>query len=225
MNVLFIDCEQVTITKYLKELEIKYPTLYDSQLYRVNRQNISETITISPEEYQDLKAKDYPEYNKFIVVSFGYFDENGEWFKKTYVDEDEKTILEKVGTLITNMHNIGYRLCGHAIKSFDLPQLCKRFMVNGLNVPKAINSYYTKPQDTTHIDTSELQSCGYQKEKYTPLDWICTSLNIETSKDKIKAHDINNLYQNNNNINSIIEYCEKDIYTTALVYKKIMELY
>lgn len=224
MNILFIDCEQVTITKDLKELEYKYPTLYNSWLYRVDKQNYSENITITPEEYQDMKVQDYPEYNKFIVISFGYFDENGEWFKKTYADDTEINILEKAGNLITNMCNKGYKLCGHGIKSFDLPWLCKRFMVNGLKIPNVINSYKIEPWKITHIDTTELQACGYQKEKYTPLDWICTSLNIETSKNTIKPYEITKVYYDNG-IQDIVEYCENDVYVTALVYKKIMDLY
>jgi uncharacterized protein YprB with RNaseH-like and TPR domain len=65
-----------------------------------------------------------------------------------------------------------HKLCGHNIKEFDVPYICRRAMVHGLTLPTIIDSAGKKPWEVSHIDTMELWKFGDRKS-FCSLDLLC----------------------------------------------------
>ena len=89
--------------------------------------------------------------------------------------------------------------------------LAKRMIINGIMPSKILPSYDTKPWEVKAIDTKEIWQYG----SYTSigsLDLVCSTMDIETPKDgEINGSMVHNEYWNNNKLNEIAEYCEKDV--------------
>ena len=110
--------------------------------------------------------------------------------------------------------------CGHNIKEFDLPYLCRRMMINGLSLPQCLKMSGLKPWQVTHRDTMELWRFGDYKH-YTSLDLLATVLGITSSKSDMDGSMVADAYWLENNLENISAYCLQDVYTTAMVYLRL----
>lgn len=118
--------------------------------------------------------------------------------------------------LDSNQHFV----CGHNIKEFDIPFICRRMLVNGITIPESLNVSGKKPWETSFIDTLELWKFGDFKN-YTSLKLLTAILGIPTSKDDIDGSQVASVYYNDKDINRISHYCEKDVVATAQVYLRL----
>ncbi|HPW96139.1 MAG TPA: ribonuclease H-like domain-containing protein, partial [Paludibacteraceae bacterium] len=113
-----------------------------------------------------------------------------------------------------------YYLCGHNIKEFDIPFLCRRMLVNGITIPLSMNVAGKKPWETTFIDTLELWRFGDYKN-YTSLRLLTAIFGIPTPKDDIDGSMVADVYYNEKNIKRISNYCEKDVVATIRLYLRM----
>ena len=70
-----------------------------------------------------------PEFGKVVCVSVGFLN-SGERKIQSFTKGSEKEILEETVNLLNRVYKLGFTLCGHNIKNFDLPYLGKRMLVN-----------------------------------------------------------------------------------------------
>ena len=157
-----------------------------------------------------LRSPLVPEFAKIICVSMAFVTENGTKIQ-TFKNNNEEELLVEVRNLLDRCHKLDFYLCGHNLKNFDIPMLAKRMIINGIMPSKILPSYDTKPWEVKAIDTKEIWQYG----SYTSigsLDLVCSTMDIETPKDgEINGSMVHNEYWNNNKLNEIAEYCEKDV--------------
>lgn len=218
-KILFLDIETVggcpdydSCQKFTPEIAEQFEKYFDWFLKRFPEDNDGNYSEI------DLKNKVFvkraalvPEFAKIVCVSVAFVLENGEIKKQSFSGDDEKKLLKEVRTLLDRCEKLGFYLCGHNLKNFDIPMLAKRMIINGIRPSKILPSYDTKPWEIKAIDTKEIWQYG----SYTSigsLDLLCSCLNIPTPKDgEITGANVHSAYWEEQKINEITEYCEKDV--------------
>ena len=70
-----------------------------------------------------------PEFGRVVCVSAGFI--TGEERKiQSFIKGGEEDILKETVNLLNRVHKLSFSLCGHNIKTFDLPYLGKRMLIN-----------------------------------------------------------------------------------------------
>jgi transcriptional regulator with XRE-family HTH domain len=137
---------------------------------------------------------------------------------------DEEQLLKDVNSLLNRVDKLGFILCGHNIKNFDIPVLAKRMLVNGILPSAILPSYDTKPWEIKAIDTKEVWQYG-QFGAISSLELMCISLGIESSKNmEVTGNKVHDSFWFENKYDEIQEYCEKDVEVLINVVTKIMSL-
>ena len=220
-KVLFIDIETVSRYKRFEELDASWQNLWE--LKHSTFQNNTDTAADSYEK----RAAIFAEFGKVICISLGYFHKNkntnsDEFRVKSFFDSDEKTLLTNFALLLekyfSDEHD--WQLCGHNIKEFDIPFLCRRMMANGIKLPEMLDLSGRKPWEVNIIDTMQQWKFGDYKN-YTSLKLIAATLDIPSPKDDIEGKDVGHVYWNENNLPRIVTYCQRDVITVARILMKI----
>lgn len=251
---IFFDIE--TITQYnnidkLTELELIRLTKY--------RDN-SKTPEIDLQEFYFTKGSLYPEFARIISIVMCRYHENknnpeksgmyyGSFPASAGYDDDEKTMLlnfqksclEKLKYKTTEHQLKGKPyikyddpvqfLCGFNIAEFDIPMLCRRMLINGIQPPPIFASYGTKPWEDQSLDLMKYLNHPKSYSKYPPsLDMWCEYFAIPTPKDgDVNGKNLNNYFWNGEEsftekMDKIVEYCTKDVDVTFSVFNKIVEM-
>jgi DNA polymerase elongation subunit (family B) len=222
-KILFLDIETVggcpdyeSCQKFSPEIADQYVKYYDWFKKRFPEDHIEAPRTkIESEKRMNevfiKRAALVPEFAKIVCVSVAFVLENGETKKQSFSGDDEKTLLKDVRSLLDRCEKLGFYLCGHNLKNFDIPMLAKRMIINGIRPSKILPSYDTKPWEIKAIDTKEIWQYG----SYTSigsLDLLCSCLNIPTPKDgEVTGSKVHSAYWEEQKIKEITEYCEKDV--------------
>ena len=212
-KILFLDIETVGACPNYESCEKFSPEIADqfSKYLDWFLKRFPEDTGLTKDEIFTKRAALVPEFAKIVCVSVAFVLENGETKKQSFVGDDEKKLLKEVRTLLDRCEKLGFYLCGHNLKNFDIPMLAKRMIINGIRPSKILPSYDTKPWEIKAIDTKEIWQYG----SYTSigsLDLLCSCLNIPTPKDgEITGANVHSAYWEEQKIKEISEYCEKDV--------------
>jgi len=166
------------------------------------------------------RAGVYAEFAKIICISIGYFrtekETNKETFRvKSFSGDDEKTLLLEFSTLINKNFDSGrFHFCGHNIREFDIPFLCRRLLINQLEFPDLLDISGKRPWEMFDVDTLQLWKFGDYKH-YTSLKLLSEVLGIPTSKSDIEGKDVCRVYRQDKGLDQIIDYCQKDVVAVA----------
>ena len=207
-NILFLDIETVPEVFHYNELSDIEKQLWDKKsLYWQERENRS-----SEEIYE--KAGILSEFGKIVCISVGFIiTQLGERKLriKSFSNHDEKVLLEEFIQLLNKYFNKEeHVLCAHNGKEFDFPYIARRILINGLKLPKMLDIAGKKPWEVNHIDTMELWKFGDYKH-FTSLNLLTHKFNIPTPKDDIDGSDVARVYYEENDLNRIVTYCQKDV--------------
>jgi len=180
-----------------------------------------------PDRSFESRAGIYAEFGKVVCIGLGLFtkDEQGKWAKirlKSLANHDEKALLSEFAKTVQAFVQINKEIifCGHNIREFDIPFLCRRFLINGLPLPDCMDFGGMKPWQIPMEDTLQLWRFGDYKH-YTSLDLLATVLALPSSKTNMDGSQVADVYWKEKNLEKIADYCLQDIYTTALVYLKL----
>ncbi|MGB4576227.1 MAG: ribonuclease H-like domain-containing protein, partial [Paludibacter sp.] len=113
-----------------------------------------------------------------------------------------------------------HTLCGHNIKEFDIPYICRRMLINGINLPSVLQISGKKPWEISFIDTLELWKFGDYKN-YTSLKLLTAIFGIPTPKDDIDGSQVAGVYYKEKDIERIAVYCQKDVVATTQVFLRM----
>ena len=165
-----------------------------------------------------------PEFARIACVSVAFVTDKGETKVQSFSNKNEKDLLQDVQKLLRRVGELGFFLCGHNVKGFDIPMLAKRMIINGLLPPKILPGHDTKPWEIKALDTKELwQYGGYGT--IASLELMCVSMGVESSKNmEVTGNKVHEAYWTNKDIKGIVEYCEKDVLVLIDVIKKITAL-
>jgi DNA polymerase elongation subunit (family B) len=191
------------------------------------------TERLMPEEdtaetFYPKRAAIMAEFGKIICISAGYFKrENGVLGMrvKSFYGHDEKALLESVINSFnqwqSNKKSVAF--CGHNIKEFDIPYLCRRMLVNGLSVPKYLDFQAMKPWETNIVDTLQLWKFGDYKH-YTTLNLLAACMGVPSPKDDIDGSMVGDVYWKENDLGRIAEYCQKDVVTVGQLMLRFKQM-
>ena len=165
-----------------------------------------------------------PEFARIACVSVAFVTDKGETKMQSFSNKNEKDLLQDVQKLLRRIGELGFFLCGHNVKGFDIPMLAKRMIMNGLLPPKILPGHDTKPWEIKALDTKELwQYGGYGS--IASLELMCVCMGVESSKNmEVTGNKVHEAYWVNKDIKGIVEYCEKDVFVLIDVIKKITTL-
>lgn len=215
-NILFLDIETVPIAKEFSDLDPTFQKLWEEKTAFQRKEE-------SPSHYYSKRAGVMAEFAKIVCVSVGYIyrKEDSPTFRlKSFCGHDEKSILEAFNQLLDkNFQNKNQYLCAHNGKEFDYPFLCRRMLINGIKLPKILQIAGKKPWEVKHLDTMELWKFGDYKH-YTSIKLLAALFNIPKPKDDIDGSQVSIVYWQENDLERIKTYCQKDTLTVAQLFLK-----
>ena len=231
-KILFLDIETVggcpdydSCQRFSPELANQFNKYFDWFLKRFPEDN---TIGESELEWKNAvfvkRAALVPEFAKIVCVSVAFVMDNGDIKKQTFSGDDEKELLLQVRNLLDRCQKLDFYLCGHNLKNFDIPMIAKRMIINGIMPSKILPSYDTKPWEVKAIDTKEIWQYGAYSS-IGSLDLMCSCLDIPTPKDgEITGDKVHSAYWDEQKLNEISEYCEKDVDVLVETIMKLKSL-
>lgn len=224
-KIMFLDIETVPAKADFSELSVELAHLWEEKYNLIQKR--------MPEKYSDetsaaqafaQSAGIYSEFGKIVCISVGFIHYKGpEMFfrTKSFAGDDEVKLLSDFASLLARFcTSREHTLCGHNIKEFDIPYICRRMVIHGIALPSVLNISGKKPWEIQFIDTLELWKFGDYKN-YTSLKLLTAVFGIPTPKDDIDGSQVAAVYYGENNIQRIALYCQKDVVATARVFLRM----
>lgn len=207
-KILFLDIETVPLVYAFDNLDEKSRDLFEAKTRFMQKDDVTY------HQLYDNRAGIYAEFGKIVCISVGFVNETttGRQIRmKSFYHDDEETLLKQFKGLLDEFaHTRASVLCGHNAKEFDFPYICRRMLINGMDLPASLNIAGKKPWEINHLDTMELWKFGDFKA-YTSLALLCHVFNIPTPKDDISGADVARVYYEEKDLERIKVYCEKDV--------------
>ncbi len=224
-RIMFLDIETVPQTSDFSELPADLAHLWEDKFNLIHKrmpEKYAEETT--PAEGFNTSAGIYSEFGKIVCISVGFifFQDNEMHFRtKSFCGDDEKQLLTDFSDLLTKLCTTReHTLCGHNIKEFDIPYICRRMLINSIKLPAILNISGKKPWEISFIDTLELWKFGDYKN-YTALKLLTAVFGIPTPKDDIDGSQVAEVYYKEKDVNRIAVYCQKDVVATAQVFLRL----
>ena len=210
-NILFFDIETVPQERSFDDVPESLKGLWDkkSKYFRSDEESAGDV-------YQ--RAGIYAEFGKIVCISVGFIIVKGDERSlrvKSYAGHDEKVLLNDFAAMLNK--NSRKFLCGHNIKEFDVPYIARRMLINGITLPPSLNIAGKKPWEVNFIDTLELWKFGDFKH-YTSLNLLTNIFNIPSPKDDIDGSQVAGVYYEEDDVERIARYCEKDVLATTQLF-------
>lgn len=180
----------------------------------------SPTVEDAYKNYSGL----FSTYGKIVCVSFGYFtkkNEKGYTINSIYSDNEE-TIINEFSELLIKVSERGMYLSGYVINAFDIPFILHKIHKYKAPLPKILNIYDKKPWEVNIFDLAD--KWKFQTKYYASLDEVCYELGIESPKNDINGSDVHNVYWYDGDLERIKSYCEKDVHSTMLLGKRLLNI-
>jgi len=217
-NILVLDIETVSAYPKYKDMPETWQKMWNKKAAFLAKDDQT-----AEDVYE--RAGIYSEFGKIICIVVGIFTEKGGEIGlrlKSFYGDDEKELLQNFTDLLDSRFDSDqFALCGHNGKEFDFPYLARRILVNGIRIPRLLDLHGKKPWEVNHLDTMELWKFGDYK-KYTSLEVLATLFGIPTPKDDIDGSMVGPVYWEENDLDRIVHYCNKDVITTARLLLKMV---
>lgn len=215
-KILFLDIETVPQTDDWNHLSERTQHLWEKKTH-FQRHNDE----ISPEEFYHDRAGILAEFGKIVCISCGVVINDSYIHLKSFYGHDEQKILNDFNSmLVESFFKPDHLLCAHNGKEFDFPYIARRMLINQIEIPNILNLFGKKPWEVQHIDTMELWKFGDYKN-FTSLELLADLFEIPTPKDDIDGSQVAKVYYQDNDVERIKKYCEKDVITLINVFRKM----
>jgi 3'-5' exonuclease len=219
-NILFLDIETISCAGSYQDLDDALKPLWNKKAAMIRK--------TEQEQASDLffeRSAIYAEFGKVIVIGLGVvtFDEEDvpTLRVKALKGHDEKALLQEFRSILeTGFPQDGLRLCAHNGKEFDFPYLCRRMLVHGIPLPRALDMAGKKPWEVTHLDTMELWKFGDRKS-FVSLNLLAILFGIDSSKELMEGSEVNYYYYTKNSLDKIASYCLQDVIVTVQIFFKM----
>lgn len=222
-KILFLDIETVSAEKEFDLLPEYFKPLWRSKAARLSHLPAEELTDEQCQELYSDRAGIYAEFGKIVCISVGAFVPDGEnknryhFRLKSYAHREESILLKEFSTMLGSRYtdpNTQY-LCGHNIREFDIPYICRRLVANQLPLPKILDISGKKPWETKYLlDTMELWRFGDYKN-YTSLKLLAAVMGFPSPKDDIDGSEVGRVFWQDDDLDRIAVYCEKDVLAVA----------
>lgn len=216
-HALVFDIETVPGVKHFEDLS---PAMQELWAQKASKLGYLQNEVTVPESYSTW-AGIYAEFGKVICISAGYFKKDPDTGRQTlrirsFANRDEKTLLLAFAEMLNKHFNqpSTHYFSGHNICEFDIPYCCRRMLVHGIELPSILDVSGKKPWELKNFDTMQHWKFGDYKS-YTSLKLLAAIFDIPTPKDDIDGSDVARVYWQEDNLDRIRIYCEKDVATAA----------
>lgn len=211
-KILVLDIETVPQFASFNEVPPEWQYLWKKKALNLKREEHQTEADI----YN--RAGIYAEFGKIICISAGYFSSNGRGYTfrlKSFYGDDEALLLTNFCKMLErHFSDTGHLLCAHNGKEFDYPYIARRCLINGIAIPDILNIAGKKPWEINLLDTMDLWKFGDYKS-FTSLELLAAAFNIPTPKDDIDGSMVWQVYWQQNDLQRIKHYCQKDVVTVA----------
>ena len=211
-KILFLDIETVPQFTSFNQVPERWKALWEKKSNSIKRDSDLTVDELYP------RAGIYAEFGKIVCISVGYFSSAGSSYQfrvKSFYSHNELELLNDFCKMLAKyFNNPDDLLCAHNGKEFDFPYIARRCVINKISLPEMLNTAGKKPWEIRHLDTMELWKFGDYKS-FTSLDLLAASFNIPTPKDDIDGSQVWKVYWEENNLERIQLYCQKDVITVA----------
>ena len=217
---MFLDIETVPETSSFELLSPAMQNLWDKK---------SKQFRTPDQKAEDVyeRAGIYSEFGKIICISVGLIREKNPFvFRlKSFFGKEEKSLLTEFSAMLTKFSRTNKEaiLCAHNGKEFDFPYIARRMIISGLTIPEILDNAGKKPWEIKLLDTMDLWKFGDYKN-YTSLDLLTSILGIPTPKDDIDGSMVAGIFYDEDDIQRIVRYCEKDILAIARILLRFKNL-
>jgi DNA polymerase elongation subunit (family B) len=211
-NLMVMDIETVPQYSTHDQLPPHMQKLWDAKTINQRKEEPAHTF------YE--RAGIWAEFGKIICISVGIFTKDiPTGFRvKSFAGHDERELLVKFALMLKSQPR-NLVLCAHNGKEFDFPYICRRMLIHGIKLPEQLQIAGKKPWEINHIDTMELWKFGDYKS-YTSLSLLTAIFDIPTPKDDIDGSQVAHVYWNENQLDRISIYCQKDVVATAQLLRR-----
>lgn len=222
-DFLIIDIETVSACEHIEELSPELKKHWERKAGYI--QNYESKA--SDELYKE-RAAIYAEFGKIIVIGMAiYYKNQGKPALRvtSIADRNEKSLLLAFKEIVeSKFHQDNLTLCAHNGKEFDFPYLCRRMLINNIQIPRSLNITGKKPWEIRHVDTMGLWTFGDRKG-FTSLDLMTAIFHIPSSKGEMDGSMVTKTYyEETNGLIRIEEYCKRDVIATAQLYLRLNHL-
>ena len=228
-KLLFLDIETVGLYYDLDDLHHQSPQLHkvwEDSGYEYFKRQYPEDSELTSDDMFMKRAGLLAEFGKIVCISVGFVLENGDTKLDSFIG-DEKEILTKCSTLLNRVDKLGFLICGHNVKNFDLPYIGKRMVINNIKFPNMIPNYKIKPWESKVVDTKEVWNFNSYRG-LSSLELVCAVFKrFQTLKDnEVNGTNLHSFYYDDESsekdkINKIKDYCEKDVLSLINFVQKI----
>ncbi len=222
-GILFIDIETVPVLPHYEQLspELQKEWIRKSKFLKGPADPNAEPATLFSE-----RAGVFSEFAKVVCIGIGSLYKQGDTWKmrlKALTNDNEKLLLTDFCQILEKMgqQHKELRFCGHNIKEFDVPFLCRRMIINEMAIPSCMQFQGKKPWEINHLDTMELWRFGDFKN-FTSLSLLAAVLGIPSPKSDLDGSMVASVYYQDGDLHRIGSYCLQDVYTSAKVYLKLV---
>ncbi len=221
-DLLFIDIETVPQYEHA-ELPAETARLFFDKISKSVPENENEA------KLYDQKAGILAEFAKVICISTGYLytDKSGKQCMKlkSICNDDEKNLLTSFIELVDKYHAVkpNFQFAGHNIREFDIPFLCRRMIINNIQLPPYLQIHGAKPWEIKMVDTLQWWKFGDYKN-YTSLNLLANVLGVPSSKDGIDGSMVQHVYYKEKDIQRIVDYCQRDVVVVARIVQRFHNL-
>jgi DNA polymerase elongation subunit (family B) len=213
-KLLYFDLETISQFSSLEDLKEYNPRLYGCWKKREDyyRKSYPDLKDLTSNEIYMEKSPLEAEFGRIVCASFAVLEDNGEKRFMSFCSDKEIEILESCKKILINTEHKGFRMCGHNVKSFDVPYLGKRMIYNKITPPTSLMVSNKKPWEINILDTTELFSFGnYMQGRYLGLELLTCSLGVESPKVEMEGAKVNYTYWTEKDLDKIKKYCELDV--------------
>lgn len=221
-EILFIDIETVPIKPDYAGLSdaMQAEWARKAKFVKGTADGISDPAALFTE-----RAGIFSEFAKVVCIGFGSLSiQDGKWKMrlKSLVNDNEKILLRDFCEVLSKFssHYRDFRFCGHNIKEFDIPFICRRMLINGVPLPPSLDISGKKPWEISHIDTMDMWKFGDHKN-FTSLSLLAEVFGIPSPKSDIDGSMVAGVYWQEKDLARIGKYCLQDVFTTAKVFLKL----
>jgi len=211
-NYLFFDIE----THRVKEFSEISPKLQDAFRNHYFDGDSYDSIEAAYAEQAAL----HPEFSHVICISFGY-EANDGFHKTSICTTDEPKLLKSAKAVFDAYCSQGYILAGHNIKGCDIPYMAKRYIINDMKIPDALNNYGKKPWEVDSLDTMDLWKLGSWRG--SALETICAALGISCKSEEVSGANLYEYPIAEVPMDELQKYCEEDVESNYLMTKVIFK--
>ena len=225
-KILFLDIETVPAQADFTQVNPELQALWQDKYAMLQQRNPERYNSDDESEGYAREAGIYAEFGRIVCISVGYCwrdKEKGERHirTKSFAGDNERELIMDFMDLVARFFTTpNHSFCGHNIKEFDIPYICRRALINDVKLPDCLQIAGKKPWELNFIDTMDLWRFGDYKN-FTSLKTLTAVFGIPTPKDDIDGSEVARVYHQEHNIERIATYCEKDVVATIQVFLRL----